>query len=170
MFASPEWLDVALRGLILSAAAVIWTVILVRVVGLRSFSKMTAFDFVATVAVGSLIAQAGTQEEWTGFGQALAALAAVFLVQWLLARARKSSESFKHLIRNEPVLLMEHGRFLDEALDATRVSRANVTEKLRAQSVEDVSAVRAVVLETTGDISILEEGADESLLEGVKRV
>jgi hypothetical protein len=25
MFASPEWLDVALRGLVLSAAAVMWT-------------------------------------------------------------------------------------------------------------------------------------------------
>jgi uncharacterized membrane protein YcaP (DUF421 family) len=170
MFASPEWLDVVLRGLILSAAAVIWTVILVRIVGLRSFSKMTAFDFVATVAVGSLIAQAGTQAEWRAFGQAIAALTAVFLVQWLLARARKSSETFKHLIRNKPVLLMEHGRYLDDALHQTRVSRANLAEKLRAQSVEDVSKVRAAVLETTGDISILKAGADESLLEGVRRI
>ncbi|MFN3944630.1 MAG: DUF421 domain-containing protein [Allosphingosinicella sp.] len=170
MFASPEWLDTVLRGLILSAAAVVWTVILVRIVGLRSFSKMTAFDFVATVAVGSLIAQAGTQEEWGAFLQALAALAAVFLVQWLLAKARMRSDTFKHLIRNSPILLMERGRYLEEAMDKTRVSRSNILEKLRTQSIDDIGSVRAVVLETTGDISILREGADERLLEGVTRL
>ena len=49
------------RGFVLTAVAVLWTVLLVRIVGLRAFSKMTSFDFVATIATGSLIAQAGTR-------------------------------------------------------------------------------------------------------------
>jgi uncharacterized membrane protein YcaP (DUF421 family) len=166
----PEWLAAVVRGLTLTAAAVLWTLLLARTVGLRAFSKMTAFDFVATIAVGSLIAQAGTRDRLPDFLQAMAGIAAVFLVQWLLARARMKSEAFQRLIRNRPVLLMEHGRYLEGALQETRVSRENLHEKLRQAGVGDVAEVRAVVLETTGDLSVIKEEVDERLLEGVARV
>lgn len=159
------------RGLILTAGAVLWTVLLVRLVGLRSFSKMTAFDFVATIATGSLIAQAGTRSDWTTYLQSLSAIAGVFLVQYALAAARHRSGRFKGLLRNRPVLLMEEGEFLEEALSATRVSRSSVVEKLRAANVLDLSEVRAVVLETTGDISVIHgSDFDRRLLDGVDRL
>lgn len=164
-------LDPFIRGVVLTAVAVLWTVLLVRIVGLRAFSKMTSFDFVTTVATGSLIAQAGTRAEWPEFFQALAAIGGVFLIQWLLAKARKNSDSFQDLITNQPVLLMRDGEFLDGALSETRVSRSSVMEKLRAANVTDPSQVRAVVLETTGNISVLHgEELDQSLIEGIRRI
>lgn len=160
-----------LRGLLLTMVAVLWTVLLVRLMGLRAFSKMTAFDFVATIATGSLIAQAGTRSDWVEYIQALCAIAGVFLVQWLLAHARLTSEAFRTMIRNKPVLLMEKGEFLEAAMAETRVSRSNVTEKLRAANVRRPSEVKAVVLETTGDISVMHgDDFDERLLEGVERI
>lgn len=42
---------------------VLWTVLLVRIVGLRSFSKMTNYDFVTTVAKGLIMAQAATRSD-----------------------------------------------------------------------------------------------------------
>ncbi len=159
-----------LRGLILTSVAVLWTVLLVRIVGLRAFSKMTAFDFVATIATGSLIAQAGTRADWSEFFQAMAAIAGVFLIQWLLATARQHSKSLADLMSNSPVLLMENGKFLDEALAQSRVTRSSVIEKLRAANVSDIGKVHAVVLETTGDISVIHgEGFDQSLIAGVRR-
>ena len=159
------------RGLFLTVIAVLWTVLLVRLVGLRAFSKMNAFDFVATIATGSLIAQAGTRSQWSEYLQALAAIGGVFLIQWLLAKARQKSGSFKNLVSNEPVLLMERGRFLERAMDETRVSRSDILEKLRAAGVTDVSEVRAVVLETTGDISVIRgDNLDDELMRGVQRI
>jgi uncharacterized membrane protein YcaP (DUF421 family) len=167
----PEPFGPVVRGLILTAAAVLWTVLLVRIVGLRAFSKMTAFDFVTTIATGSLIAQAGTRSEWPEFFQSLAAIAGVFLVQWLLAKARLSSERFQSAIGNKPVLLMKDGEFIDAAMSATRVSRSSIMEKLRAADVSSPSRVKAVVLETTGDISVMhKDNFDEVLLEGVERM
>ncbi len=164
-------LDPLIRGIILTTVAVLWTVLLVRIVGLRAFSKMTSFDFVTTVATGSLIAQAGTRTHWSEFFQALAAIGGVFLIQWLLAAARKGSNKFQNLITNKPVLLMEDGEFLESALAETRVSRISVMEKLRAANVTDPSQVRAVVLETTGNISVLHgDKLDESLIEGIRRI
>ena len=159
------------RGLILTTIAVLWTVALVRLVGLRAFSKMTSFDFVTTIATGSLIAQAGTRARWDEYLHAMAAIAGVFLIKWLLALARQRSDALQTAITNKPVLLMERGRFLEAAMQETRVSRSNLIEKLRADGVADIDEVRAVVLETTGDISVIRgDEVDDRLLEGVRRV
>lgn len=158
------------KAIVLTVVAVLWTVLLVRIVGLRAFSKMTSFDFVATIATGSLIAQAGTRSDWGEYAQALFAIGGVFAVQWLLAHARQTSKIVRALIKNEPLLLMKNGQFLEEAMSQSRVSRANVIEKLRAADVRSLDVVRAVVLETTGDISVLTgDATDERLLEGVRR-
>jgi uncharacterized membrane protein YcaP (DUF421 family) len=105
MFGLPEPLDSIARGVLLSFVAVLWTVFLVRIVGLRSFSKMTAFDFVTTIATGSLIAQAATRDAVGPFAQAMAAIAGVFLVQFILSSARQRSEALNNLVKNKPVLL-----------------------------------------------------------------
>jgi uncharacterized membrane protein YcaP (DUF421 family) len=101
----------------------------------------------------------------------MAAIAGVFGIQWLLSKARQRSARIDRVISNEPVLLMDRGRFLHQAMDATRVTRSNMVEKLRSAGVTEVSQVRAVVLETTGDISVIRGGdLDEVLMEGVRRI
>ena len=167
----PELLEPVALGIALSAIVVLWTVFLVRVVGLRAFSKMTAFDFVATVATGSLIAQAATRARIDEFVQTLAAIGGVFLIQWLLAKSRQRLDWADDILTNEPVLLMDRGQFLEQAMTATRVSRSNILEKLRSAGVTDLAEVRAVVLETTGDVSII-RGSEvaEEIMEGVRRV
>lgn len=166
-----DMLHPILRGLALTTLAVMWTILLVRIVGLRSFSKMTAFDFVATVASGSLIAQAGTRARLDEYVQVLAAIGGVFFIQWVLAKARQKSDLVAEVLTNEPVLLMDRGEFLPRAMLKTRVSRSDLLEKLRSAGVSDLADVRAVVLETTGDVSVIRGGrvADE-LMEGVRRV
>ena len=171
MFALPAWLDVLARGLILTAIALAWVLILVRLVGLRSFSKMTAFDFVATIAAGSLLATIATTSEWPQFWQGVVALAALFALQYLLAKGRQHSRFFEKAIGNEPILLMENGKFIEAALTHTRVAKEDVYAKIRAANALELSAVRAVVIETTGDISVLHgDRLDEEILSGVKKV
>tara|TARA_B100001057_G_C22836537_1_gene945416 strand:+ start:1201 stop:1761 length:561 start_codon:yes stop_codon:yes gene_type:complete len=162
--------DTILRGLVLTAIAMTWVVVLVRVVGLRSFSKMTPFDFVMTVATGSLLAGAGQSEEWTGFLQAIVGISALFLLQYIAARLRKSSDYIEDAMQNEPIFLMRDGEIIDEALANTRVAVDDVYAKLREANALDLSRVHAVVLETTGDVSVLhgESTPDERLLEGVR--
>lgn len=164
-------IDVFLRATVLSTVAAVWVVAVVRVIGLRAFSKMTAFDFVVTVAIGSLLAGASQSTDWPGFFQSALAMAALLAVQYAVARLRKRSDAFEAVVQNSPVLLMEDGRFLDHALGATRVGKDDLISKLRAANVRDLAAVRAVVLETTGDISVLHgDGCDDRLLGGVRRI
>jgi uncharacterized membrane protein YcaP (DUF421 family) len=169
MFELPIALEIIARGVSLTAASLFWILLLVRIVGLRSFSKMTAFDFVATIATGSLLATAATSTSWGGFSQASIAVVALMAIQAMLASLRKASPSVRRTLGNTPVLLMRDGEFLDDALRRTRVAREDVMAKIRAANVLDVCNVRAVVLENTGDISILHgRTLNEDLLRGVQ--
>ncbi|MGF1538599.1 MAG: DUF421 domain-containing protein [Elainellaceae cyanobacterium] len=171
MFISEPTLDIILRGLILTALAMSWVVMLVRINGLRSFSKMTNFDFVMTVAVGSLLAGASQATSWNAFLQPLAAMASLFIVQYVTARLRKASDKFEAIMQNEPVVLMRDGKILDEALAETRVAKSDLIAKLREANVLEFSKARAVILETTGDISVLHgDKCEEQLLQGTKRI
>lgn len=161
--------DAVLRGAVLAIAALLWVVLLVRVVGLRSFSKMTSFDFVMTVAMGSLVASASQSQAWPAFAHALSAMAGLFAIQFAVAFLRVRSNAVEDAIGNEPLLLMRDGAIVDGALDKSRVTRSDPIAKLRDANVRDLSSVRAAVLETTGDVSVLHGGRlEETLLEGMR--
>jgi len=169
MFVANPDLDLILRGLILTIIGLFWVVMLVRINGLRSFSKMTNFDFVMTVAVGSLLAGAGQATKWSGFMQILIAMAALFIAQYVTARFRKSSDRFENLMQNKPIILMRDGQIIETALTETRVAKSDLIAKLREANVLDFSEVRAVILETTGDISVLHgDECAEALLQGTQ--
>jgi uncharacterized membrane protein YcaP (DUF421 family) len=169
MFDLPTEWDIIARGVGLTAAALLWVLLLVRIVGLRSFSKMTAFDFVATVATGSMLAAAAGATRWSDFIQVAIAVLALMAVQAGLAALRKASDTARDLLGNTPILLMRDGEFLDDAMRKSRVAREDVLAKMRSANVRDISDVRAVVLENTGDISVLHgEGLDQEMLKGVR--
>lgn len=170
MFFEETGLDVATRVLVLSAIGIVWVTLVIRLIGLRSLSKMTNFDFVVTVASGSLLAGAVQATEWSAYLQALGALAALFGLQFLIAKARQSSETFEQAIQNGPIFLMWEGEFIQDALNTSRVAKDDVIAKLREANVLHMSKVRAVVLETTGDISVLHgDDLDDDLVDGIER-
>lgn len=145
--------------------------LLVRLAGLRSFAEMTSFDFAMTIAVGTIIgttAISGTISVPVG----AIALATLFLFQFTIAWARVHT-SWGDLFDNTPRLVMANGEVLDGPLEDTRLTREDLYAKLREANVRNFDEVLAVVVETTGDVSVIHtEGGDvdfdKGLLEGVE--
>ena len=95
----------------LRAALTIATIIaLTRVHGLRSFSKMSGFDFAITVSIGSVLAGAVTTLS-TPMWHFIVALVALFAVQMVTARLRARSNAVEDSLDNDPLLVMENGGF-----------------------------------------------------------
>ena len=138
-----------------------------RIAGLRSFSKMSGFDFASTVAVGSIIATIAVSS--ASLLDGLVGLATLFVAQVLVALLRRRT-AFSKIVDNRPVLLMAGERVLQGNLRRARIHERDLRAKLREANVSDISAVLAVVLETTGDVSVLsgEGPLDPRLLEGVR--
>jgi uncharacterized membrane protein YcaP (DUF421 family) len=171
MFFESEILDAICKGALLSVLGLFWIIFLVRIVGLRSFSKMTNFDFVMTVAMGSLLAGASQSREWTGLLQTMTAMASLFATQYGVAKVRQTWPRFDALVQNTPKVLMRDGVILHDALRKTRVSEEDLIAKLREANAMDLSNVAAVILETTGDVSVLHGGRpDDALYTGVADV
>jgi uncharacterized membrane protein YcaP (DUF421 family) len=151
---------------VVSALAIYVAVIAAtRIVGLRSFSKMSAFDFAMTVAVGSIIATVATAN--AGVVEGVVAVGALFALQFVVAWLRHRTDVLG-LVDNRPLLLMDGATILHDHLERSRVTEADLRGKLREAGVLRLDQVRAVVLETTGDISVLAGGElDPALLEDV---
>ncbi len=153
---------------------ILYTVLiaLVRLVGLRSFSKMTSVDFAMTIAMGSVLASTVLSSS-PSLPQGAIALASLFGIQWTVARLRKDTTWMEDISDNEPVVLMAGDRILRENMKSTRVTEDDLWAKLREANVIHPGQIRAVILETTGDISVLHAKADgpdlhPCLLRGVR--
>ena len=147
-------------------------IILTRISGKRSFSKMSSFDFASTIAIGSIIATAILSKSVT-LSQAMLGLACIFGLQSLIAWLRRVKK-FRNAIDNDPLLLMDGENILYENLKKSHVTEGDLRAKLREANVLDLSQVRAVVFESTGDIAVLhtsdpDQKLKDWLLEGVNR-
>lgn len=160
-----------LLAVFLSATAIYCTVILLtRIAGKRSFSKMSSFDFAMTIAIGSIIGSTlllASVNLITG----IAGLVSVYLLQQLVAYLRRFP-LFADLVENKPYLLMKGPQVLEDNLKRARVTKGDLRAKLREANVTSLSQVKAVVFETTGDISVLHGREDREvekwLLEDVR--
>lgn len=150
-----------------------YTIALLRLAGKRTIATMTVFDFVSTVAMASIFAGTIISASVT-LAEGLAALTTLVALQWIVAFAAARSDRIHRIITNTPRLLHDGTRFLEKNLLDERVARAEVIAKIREAGHISPDTVRAVVLETTGDVTVLaredgrEFGYRESVLREVK--
>lgn len=169
-FDNDATLDLLTRAVILGPLGVFWVMITVRFVGLRSFSKMTAFDFIVTIATGSLLANAATASQWPAFLQSAIAMTAILVIQAVLAWMRRKSKLLRELLSNDPVILFQNRRFERETMARVRIAEEDIWAKMREANALELAKVQAVVLETTGDISVLHgDKLEDRILTGVSQ-
>ena len=146
-----------------------WLVLVVRMAGKRSLAKLNAFDLVVTVALGSTLATVVLSKDVPLLEGSLAFVALAAL-QWAVSRLSISSKWFRHLIRSDPRLLFEDGRYRDSAMAAERVTRSEVDSAIRGAGFGRPDAVGAVVLETDGSLSVIgRSDAELTILANVER-
>ena len=136
-------------------------ILLTRICGKRSFSKMSSFDFAMTVAVGSIIATTILSTS-VKLIDGIIGLIAVYLLQISIAFARRNV-IVKKIVDNSPLLLMDGEKILKNNLRKARVSEGDLRSKLREANVTQLSQIKAVVFETTGDITVLHNSDGEPL-------
>lgn len=169
-----EWFDTSMTGVAAAAISItaiyLGVLIATRIGGLRSLSKMSSFDFATTVAVGTLVASTGLSADPPLF-RAFAAVALIYLLQFGVARLRYRSARLAHLLENQPLLLVRDGHILRENLKRVNMTEAELHSQMRLAGVGSVSQVRAAVMETTGDVSVVQAPTelDPAIMQGVRR-
>ena len=147
------WSDLV-RVLLVGAAAYVTLLVVLRVSGKRTLAKMNAFDFVVTVAFGSVLATTllSSTVSWSDGVVALAVLAAL---QYALARITSWFPAARQIVTASPTLLLHQGELQRDAMRRQRVAEGEVLQAIRAAGSGDVKEVAAVVLETDGTFSVV---------------
>lgn len=152
-----SWALVPLSAIV----AYIVITVFVRLVGLRSFSKMSATDFVTTVALGSLLAAIITAPSPSLLIGTLSLLS-VFAIKYAVALAKRYTRLAPALLENQPLYLMRGPEILHSNLERANVSLSELHAKLREANVWSYEQVICVVLETTGDVSVLHKPVEDA--------
>jgi uncharacterized membrane protein YcaP (DUF421 family) len=153
------------RVLVVGTLAYLALLILLRVSGKRTLSKMNAFDLVVTVALGSALANVILSPD-TALAEGIAALALLIGLQASITWLSVRSDRVSRLVKSDPSLLYYRGGFIHEAMRRERVNQHEVVQAMRQQGYASEEDVEAVVLETDGSFSILgssNQGSESTL-------
>ncbi|MFI7427690.1 DUF421 domain-containing protein [Micromonospora sp. NPDC049836] len=145
---------VALKAVLLYVTAVL----AMRVGGRRTLAELSAYDFVAAVAVGAIVGRLPSAPDasyLSGAVTLVAILAAHALITWVRLRP-----AGRRLIEKGPVVIVARGQVLSGNLRRAGLTRADLDALLRERGVGEVDGVHLAVLEGRGRLSVLPREAE----------
>ncbi len=146
---------VALKALLLYLTVVIGF----RLGQRRSLADMSAFDFVAAVAVGSIVGRVPNAHD-ASYLAGFATLVAVLSAHAVLTRLRHFP-AVGRLLDQSPRLLVADGQALPAELRRCGLTLGDLHGLLRRQGVAELAEVRYAILEPRGQLSIIRRAGAE---------
>lgn len=147
-------------------------ILFIRISGKRSTSKMNNFDWIVTVALGSIVGSVILLKDVVIL-EGLEAIALLLILQYGVTKLSALVPAFSKAIRSSPTIVFFRGEFQEKTMQAERVTRAEILAAIREAGHPRLGAVEAVVLESDANLSVIprqEEGFPEILrgLSGIK--
>lgn len=143
----------------LSLGSVIALFILTKLMGYRQMSKMSMFDYINGITIGSIAAEMATSLE-ENYVQPLTAMIvyalAAILLSWLSSRSIKA----RRVIEGKPLVLLNNGELYWENLKKAKIDVNEFLVHCRVNGYFDVSKLETAVLEGDGKISFLPKAAE----------
>lgn len=141
---------------ILIAVPLLYVVVIafVRISGKRSASQMNNFDWIVTVAMGSLVGS-GIILRDVGLIEAALAVGLLLACQFALTWSVIRSDRLSSLVKASPRLLVCHGKILHDALRDERVSEQELMASIRGEGLPNLEDVTAVILETDATMTVM---------------
>ncbi|MFL5959773.1 MAG: DUF421 domain-containing protein [Gaiellaceae bacterium] len=145
-------MDVALRAVFLYA----FVVLVIRVMGRRELSSLSAVDLVLLIVLGDAIQQGLTQDDYSVTG-AVIAVSTIAAVQVLTSYLSFRSRGARRVLEGDPIVIVQDGKLIDGNLRRERLTEDEVAEEMRKQQIASVQQVEWGILESDGTISFIQK-------------
>mgnify|MGYP000377076657 FL=1 len=129
-------------------------VVLLRISGKRTLSKMNSFDLVVTVAFGSTLSTILVSKN-VSLAVGLAALALLIALQLVITWCAVRSPLISDIVKTAPTMLVLDGRLREDAMKRTRVAHDDVLAAVRQHGHGSLENIDAVILEADGSLSVI---------------
>src|SRR5690606_9720944 len=144
------------RTLIISVLAYVALVFLLRISGKRTLSKMNAFDFIVTIALGSTLATVLLNKD-VALADGVLAFAVLISLQYVITYLSARSRRVSNLVKSTPTLLVYKGEMLGRAMKKERIANDEIHAIVREKGFSSLEQIDAVVLETDGTLTLIKQ-------------
>ena len=150
-------MEIVLRSV--AVFAFLW--FLMRVIGKKELTQLSAFELVLLVVIGDLVQQGVTEEDMSVTGAVLATGTIAVLVVGMSYIGFRWNRTNK-VIEGMPVIVVSDGRLLLEAMRIERLTEEEVVGEARRAGIGDITDVRFGVLEPDGRFSFVRYDREET--------
>ena len=143
-------------GTILHAiAGYFFLMIIVRVLARRPGGQMTMGDFVLVFLMGGVIilSTVGSDRSLTN---CTCAVVTVGMLHRIVSGAKTKWPRFGAIVDGTPIVVMKHGKILDDVMGKAQLSAADLEAAGRLKGISRKEDMDYAVLERNGGISVLE--------------
>src|SRR6266567_1175905 len=130
-------MDIALRGIVLYA----FVVFILRVIGRRELSSLSAIDLVLLIVLGDAIQQGLTQDDYSVTG-ALIAVSTIASLQVFTSYLSFRSQRARKVLEGLPIVVIEDGKVIEQNLQRERMTEDEISEEMRTQQIASFAEVQ----------------------------
>lgn len=156
-----EWSSV---GQVVIVAVLTYALLItaLRLAGAQALAKMSAYDLVITIALGSIVATVPLSDSAT-LADGVAVIVTYLTLQALMRKSLNRWPPFRDIAKNSPRLVLWEGRLLDREMYLVNVSDEEVRAAIRKAGRGSLEEIQAVVLENDGQWSVIGRSDGQAL-------
>ena len=125
---------------------------------------MNAFDFIVTVALGSVLANILVNHE-TLLWEGLLAFCLLVLLQYISTWLSVRSSAVRSLLKSEPSLIYYDDHYDEEKMKKERITEREIFQAIRKDGYISLDEIAAVILESDGTLTVMEKSKQKHLEE-----
>jgi uncharacterized membrane protein YcaP (DUF421 family) len=129
--------------------------VVIRALGKRTVGNFSAFDLLVALMLGEVVDEIIYGD--VTFIQGTTAIVMIASLALLDSVLSYQSKSLQRVLEGKPTVMIRHGKFQRDGMKAERLNEADLVAMLRLQGIRDRREVALAVLETDGELSVLEE-------------
>lgn len=137
-------------------------ILLLRISGKRTLARMTAFDFIITITIGSAFGRILTAKS-VSLVEALVTFILLVGLNYIFSVLECRSKIFKNLVTAQPTLVFYNGEFLEKAMRKQRLIKQDLISAARKNQYKNLDQVEAIILEIDGSFSVIQKSADREI-------
>lgn len=126
---------------------------LVKIMGKKHISRLTYFDYVVGISIGSLAANI-ILKDTSDFLLGIISMIVITCFPIILSYISMKSFSARKFFDGSPIIIIQNGKIIEKNLKRSKLNINDVLILLRIKNVFNITDVEFAILETNGKISI----------------
>jgi uncharacterized membrane protein YcaP (DUF421 family) len=144
-------MDIVLRAF----AIYLFLLVLFRLTGKRTLSELSTFDFILLLIISEATQNALIGEDYSVV-TGMTVILTLVLLDLGLSILKKKYNVVEKITEGVPVVIVDHGRMLEDRMKKTRIARDDILQAAREnKGLERMEQIKYAVLESNGGISII---------------